>query len=302
MFYEMSRGRVGFITFQELCDDYVMYGFPEQAIRDCKGNLYNFRNNSLVTDTLVLLVLDLINLLDVFGDKNRVALFIRSDLCLIVPVRDEGGNILKQFEAVVERYEKDGQGISQTVPEKFLYHFLEGLTWDDKRFLENMEFNMSSLEARMLKERMDLSFVNEILHLKKELMYIWNYYEQLIDAFEVLRDNENDMFASENVFRFGILKDRTTRLSENVKYLKEYTVQLQETHDAMMDYDLNNIMKLFTVITTIFLPLTLIVGWYGMNFTYMPELTWKYGYLAVIIFSIVVVGVCVVIFKKRKLL
>ena len=47
-------------------------------------------------------------------------------------------------------------------------------------------------------------------------------------------------------------------------------------------------MKLFTMVTIIFQPLTLIVGWYGMNFKYMPELNWKYGYLAVILLSAVI--------------
>jgi len=240
--------------------------------------------------------------LNVFGEKDRVALYIRHDLCLIVDVKDEDGSIRRQFESVVERYEANGQGLKQTVPEKFLYHFLDLLIQDDKKFLENMEFHMSVLETKMLKERIDPAFINEILSIKKELMYIWNYYEQLIDVGEVLRDNENDMFPEENVRRFSIFTDRSIRLSENVKYLKEYTVQLRETHDAMLDYNLNNIMKLLTVITTVFLPLTLIVGWYGMNFTNMPELTWKYGYLGVILFSILVVIFCIVAFKKHKLL
>lgn len=70
----------------------------------------------------------------------------------------------------------------------------------------------------------------------------------------------------------------------------------------MLDYNLNNIMKLLTVITTVFLPLTLIVGWYGMNFVNMPELTWKYGYLGVILFSVAVILFCIVAFKKHRLL
>lgn len=302
MFYELKRGRVGLITLQELQDDYVMYGFPEQTVLECGENPYNFRSNNYVLDDLVFAVLDLIDMLNVFGEKDRVALYIRHDLCLIVDVKDEDGSIRRQFENVVERYETNGQGLKQTVPEKFLYHFLDLLIQDDKKFLENMEFHMSVLETKMLKERIDPAFINEILSIKKELMYIWNYYEQLIDVGEVLRDNENDMFPEENVRRFAIFTDRAIRLSENVKYLKEYTVQLRETHDAMLDYNLNNIMKLLTVITTVFLPLTLIVGWYGMNFTNMPELTWKYGYFGVILFSILVIIFCIVAFKKHKLL
>lgn len=302
MFYELKRGRVGLITLQELQDDYVMYGFPKHTVEECESNLYNFRSNTYVKNDLIFVVLDLLNLLDVFGEKDRLALYIRQDLCLIVDVKDEEGSIRKLFEQVINRYEVEGQGLKQTVTEKFLYHFLDQLILDDRKFLENMEFHMSLLETRILKEHVDPAFINEILSIKKELMYIWNYYEQLIDVGEVLRDNENDLFPEENVRRFAIFTERTSRLSENVKYLKEYTVQLRETHDAMLDYNLNNIMKLFTVITTIFSPLSLIVGWYGMNFANMPELYWRYGYIGVIIFSILVVLFCIIAFKKHKLL
>lgn len=302
MFYEMQRGRVGMITYEELRDDYVMYGFPEQTVVECGSNQHNFRSNNYVMDDLVFVVLDLINLLDVFGEKDRVAIYIRSDLCLVVDIKDQNGNIRRQFDSVVQRYEKNGQGMKQTVPEKFLYHFLDHFMLDDRKFLENMEFQMSDLETRMMEERVNPSFIHEILSIKKELMYIWNYYEQLIDVGEVLRDNENDMFPAENVRRFAIFTERASRISGNVKYLKEYTVQLQETHDAMLDYNLNNIMKLFTVITTVFSPLALIVGWYGMNFEYMPELSWEYGYLGVIVFSVLVVGFCIFAFKRHKLL
>ena len=73
---------------------------------------------------------------------------------------------------------------------------------------------MSVLETRILKEHVDPAFINEILSIKKELMYIRNYYEQLIDVGEVLQDNENDMFPEENVKRFAIFKERTIRSSQ----------------------------------------------------------------------------------------
>ncbi|HCJ07880.1 MAG TPA: hypothetical protein DHV96_05820 [Lachnospiraceae bacterium] len=324
MFYEMKRGRVGYITYAELQDDSVMYGFPEETIRACKENLHNFRSDTIVTGKLVFTVLDLINLLQVFDDKDRLAIYVQSDLCLFVEIQDEDGSIRRLFDRVLDSYRTEtarstmlmpaepgsssasrvGMGaidLRHTVPEKFLYRFLDLLIQEDRKFLENMEFNMSALETRILKERVDAAFINEILLMKKELMYMWNYYDQLIDIGEVLRDNDNEMFPPENVRRFATFTERTMRLSENVKHLKEYAVQLRETHDAMLDYNLNNIMKLFTVITTIFLPLTLIVGWYGMNFVNMPELTWRYGYLGVIIFSVVVVGICIIAFKKYKL-
>ena len=59
-------------------------------------------------------------------------------------------------------------------------------------------------------------------------------------------------------------------------------------------------MKYFTVITALFLPLTLLVGWYGMNFANMPELTWKYGYASIIGLSILICAGMILWFKKKK--
>ena len=69
-----------------------------------------------------------------------------------------------------------------------------------------------------------------------------------------------------------------------------------------ISHKLNEVMKIFTVITAIFLPLTLIAGWYGMNFSDMPELHWPYGYIYAIGISIVFIIVSVIFFRKKKLL
>ena len=62
----------------------------------------------------------------------------------------------------------------------------------------------------------------------------------------------------------------------------------------------NRIMTVLTVVTSIFMPLTLITGWYGMNFRYMPELELPWAYPAVILVSIAVVVVCLVYFRWKK--
>ena len=59
-------------------------------------------------------------------------------------------------------------------------------------------------------------------------------------------------------------------------------------------------MKVLTVLTAIFSPLTLITGWYGMNFSVMPETTWKYGYLFVMLICVIVVAAEIIYFKKKK--
>ena len=84
--------------------------------------------------------------------------------------------------------------------------------------------------------------------------------------------------------------------------MREYAMQVQDVYQSEISIHQNNIMKLLTVVTTVFLPLTLIAGWYGMNFYNMPELSWEYGYLTVSVISILIVMISLWYFKKKKFL
>ena len=81
---------------------------------------------------------------------------------------------------------------------------------------------------------------------------------------------------------------------------REYITQLRDLLQSQLDIRQNRIMTVLTVITSIFMPLTLIAGWYGMNFRYMPELEWKYSYPVLILISVAIVVVCLVWFRKKK--
>ena len=94
--------------------------------------------------------------------------------------------------------------------------------------------------------------------------------------------------------------DRVIRLQENVSGQREYVMQLRDLMQSQLDVRQNRVMTLLTLITSIFLPLTLIAGWYGMNFRYMPELEWKYSYPVLIVISCLIVILCVWWFKKKK--
>ena len=77
-------------------------------------------------------------------------------------------------------------------------------------------------------------------------------------------------------------------------------MQVRDLYNAQLEVHQNRIMTLLTVVTTIFMPLTLLVGWYGMNFHYMPELSWRISYPIVFVVSIVIVIACLIFFKKKK--
>ena len=100
--------------------------------------------------------------------------------------------------------------------------------------------------------------------------------------------------------QFNMVEKRIARLKNEAQILREYGLQIRELFQAEIDIRQNRIMKILTIVTTIFLPLTLVAGWYGMNFSNMPELSWKYGYPAVIVISLVIVMICLWIMKKKK--
>ena len=126
------------------------------------------------------------------------------------------------------------------------------------------------------------------------------HYEQLIDLAQELEENENGFFREENLRYFRLFTARAERLRNTVGNLRDYTVQLRDLIQTRIDVKQNRIMTLLTVVTTIFTPLTLLTGWYGMNFRYMPELEFRWGYPAVIVASVIIAVSCLVYFKKKK--
>jgi magnesium transporter len=182
--------------------------------------------------------------------------------------------------------------------DRMLSTFFERLTAEDVEFLDKVELEISNLENALISSKKQ-NCVKEIISLRKRLLVLKRYYEQLLNVLDELQQNENDTLHGNSLRYFKIYAGRVERLYHSVLNLRDYVTQVREAYQAEVDISLNNIMKIFTVITAIFLPLTLIVGWYGMNLK-LPEFQWAFGYPFVIILSVAVVVFCLVIFKKRK--
>ena len=77
-----------------------------------------------------------------------------------------------------------------------------------------------------------------------------------------------------------------------------YISNVKDSYDSKMDLSMNSTMKFLTIVTTIFTPITVLTGWYGMNFENMPELSWEFGYLYIIGLSLLSLFICYKLFKK----
>lgn len=183
--------------------------------------------------------------------------------------------------------------------ERFLYDFLEQIVYGDLTILEKYERELDKIEDEILSgnEEADLGRVYDI---RNDLRDLKTHYDQLMDLAQELEENENNFFKTENVRYFHLFSNRVSRLYDVVTALRDYSVQLRDLYQSQLDVKQNRIMTVLTVVTTIFMPLTLIAGWYGMNFKYMPELETNMGYPVVIAVSLSIVIVSLIYFKKKK--
>lgn len=185
-------------------------------------------------------------------------------------------------------------------PEQALVLFFYFLTQRDTGALNDIEEGISDFEdqlATTLPPPPDTP--KRISRLRRRLLVLKRYYEALFDLLEDMEENTGGLLSKKQLHSLRIQTNRADRLRQMVQNLRDYVTQVREAYQAQMDIQMNKIMELFTVVTTIFLPLTLIVGWYGMNLM-MPEYNLPWMYPAVIGVSAAVVVGCVIYFKRRR--
>ena len=183
--------------------------------------------------------------------------------------------------------------------ERFLYDFLELIVARDLPIMERFEDELDRLEDEIITSEgeADMLRVNEISSDVRRLLV---HYEQIIDMTQELLENENGFFTEENLRYMHLFMNQIVRRHDLAVSLRDHCIQVRDLYNAQLGVRQNRIMTLLTVVTTIFMPLTLIAGWYGMNFKYMPELGMRFAYPAVIAVSILIVIFCLYFFKKKK--
>lgn len=180
---------------------------------------------------------------------------------------------------------EDSEGMLQ------FHEFLLELTSCDVPKLESLENMIISLEEQLLTEKQTGQHgISSILKVRRDMFTLKRYYTRMVFLTE-------EMTAVSPSFQH--IHRKFCRLLEFALHLQEYIDQLREGYQSRIDIEQNNIMKIFTVVTSIFLPLTLITGWYGMNLPMPPEhlfFSWPF----VIGLSFGVIAALLLIFKKKR--
>ncbi|MCD8084847.1 MAG: cobalt transporter [Clostridiales bacterium] len=230
-------------------------------------------------------------LLDILGSRYQMACVITRRFVVLIDNSGFAERLINRIQA-----KKIHQGETR---ERFLYNFIAEFISRDAEILESYERVLMEMEDETAKGISD-HFQSRLQPVRKQLLTLRSYYDQLADMARELEENEDRYFARKQLKYFGTAADRAERLKDRTSYLLEYAQQVRDAYQALVDARQNDNMKFLTIISTIFFPLTLITGWYGMNFENMPEL--EGGYPVIILVSVVVVAACLLVFKKKKIL
>ncbi len=182
---------------------------------------------------------------------------------------------------------------------RVFFLFLESLIVDDGAFLEKMEQRVANIENALMSTP-DGTDNRALLHLHRDLLRLDYYYEQLSDVGSILEDNGNEVMSDSDAKLFGIFARHADRLYDRTRTCKEFSLQMQELQQTHIDLRQNKTMQWLTVVTSIFVPMTLITSWYGMNFKDMPELDWAWGYPLVFAICLALAVGELIFFKHRK--
>ena len=182
----------------------------------------------------------------------------------------------------------------------FFYSLLNSWIDEDALYVQKIEDKISSMEDILLTE-IPSNFYRETIAIRKNLTVLHSYYYQMLNLCTAIRSNTNQMLTEEECVMYGYFADRIEHLRIHTETLREYVLQMREIYQTQIDLKQTRSMNLLAVISAIFLPLTLLVGWYGMNFHNMPELRCAFGYPAVIIASVAIIVIEIIIFKKKGL-
>lgn len=202
------------------------------------------------------------------------------------------------FKSIMERLNNKQSRLRKRKSDYLLYAMIDVVLDNYFIVLDKIEEEIDNLQDRVvfLAEHEDNS---GIFHLKREVLRLRRIIIPLREAIVSFKKIDESFLEESTQPYIDDLVDHIQRCFDAVEGHRDMLNELHSLYLSEINHKMNSVMKLLTIISSIFIPLSFIVGLYGMNFEYMPELKYRYGYLSVLFF-ISLVAFCMVIYFKRK--
>jgi len=204
------------------------------------------------------------------------------------------------FERIRERI-RAGEGRVRTMGADYLaYALLDAIVDGYFALVESIDGEVDDVDGRLLEDA-DPNIIREIHDLKRKLILlrkqIWPVRE-VINTF--IRSEDNPMVSSDTRLYLRDVYEHIIQVTEMVDSFREVVSSLHDVYLSIAGNRMNEVMKVLTIFASIFIPLTFVAGIYGMNFEYMPELSWRGGYFAALGLMLMIALGMLLLFKRKK--
>jgi magnesium transporter len=227
-------------------------------------------------------------------DYEQISFVLGSNF--LVSFQEKEGDL---FEGFRDRIRQDLGKVRKKHADYLLYRLIDIIVDNYYNVLDRVGDIIDEIEETVYENPTNETFY-KIQSLKKELIYLRKALYPLRDALSKIVKGESEYVKEENIRYFSDVYDHVSHIIDSMDTFKDLTSSLMDIHINAMNTKMNEVMKVLTVISTIFMPLTFIVGVYGMNFKFMPELNWKYGYFVVWgIMGLIFISM-MIYFRKKK--
>lgn len=228
---------------------------------------------------------------------------INEHICLVlgknyvISFQESDGDV---FEGVRERLARARGRVRNSGGDYLIYALIDAIIDNYFVIIDQLEEKVESLEDKLFLERPDDDIVFDIQTLKREIIKLRRAIYPLREVTNRLEKSDSSLIDVKTKNYLGDLHDHIIQVSENIEIYREMIWGLMDMYMTTISNRMNEVMKVLTIMASIFIPLTFLAGIYGMNFDNMPELHYKYSYY--ILIGVMVLVFCGMIwyFKRKK--
>ncbi|WBL23717.1 magnesium/cobalt transporter CorA [Zunongwangia sp. HRR-M8] len=226
---------------------------------------------------------------------EHISLVVGKDY--VLTFQEAGGDV---FDGVRERIEQKKGRIRNRKADYLIFALLDAIIDNYFIVIEDISEKIEGFEDQIFLNDQDEDLVREIQELKRAIVRIRRAVFPLREVLGRLEKIEHPIIEVKTGNYLRDLVDHIIQISENIEIYREMIWSLMDMYMTTISNKMNEVMKVLTIMASIFIPLTFIAGIYGMNFEYMPELKWKYSYFVLWGVMIVVFFLMLYYFKRKK--
>jgi len=213
----------------------------------------------------------------------------------VISFQEREGDV---FDPIRERLGSSKGRIRKMGADYLAYALIDTVVDNYFIILEQLGKKIESLEEELVTDPVPET-VETIHHVKRAMISLRRSVWPLREVLRSLEKTESELIRESTNIYLGDVYDHTIQVIDTIESSRDVLSGMVDIYLSTISNRMNQVMKVLTIVATIFIPLTFVAGIYGMNFQFMPELEWRWGYLAVLV-TMVAIGVSMVAYFRRK--